>query len=93
MVIHYNSNASIFFSIIIVVTYLYREIIYREIIYLEITQLWSTTKVVFFFFRNDLERIDLPRKNLFFVDVVRVYQVLLPPVQAVQVGIPQGKRP
>lgn len=88
MVIHYNSNASIFFSIIIVVTYLY-----REIIYLEITQLWSTTKVVFFFFRNDLERIDLPRKNLFFVDVVRVYQVLLPPVQAVQVGIPQGKRP
>lgn len=43
MVIHYNSNASIFFSIIIVVTYLY-----REIIYLEITQLWSTTKVVFF---------------------------------------------
>lgn len=47
----------------------------------------------FFFFRNDLERIDLPRKNLFFVDVVRVYQVLLPPVQAVQVGIPQGKRP
>lgn len=34
-----------------------------------------TTKVVPFFFRY-VERIDSSKRNLFFVDVVRVYQVL-----------------
>lgn len=46
-----------------------------------------------FFFSLETIWKDLARKNLFFVNVVRVYQVLLPPVQAIQVGIPQGKRP